>query len=49
MIKYTPCKRDATGIYGDHPLVTAEDGRVVVDSFKDDANVRLIAFAPERM
>ena len=48
MIKYTPGQRDATAVYGDHPLVTAGDGRLVVYSFKNDANVRLIAFAPER-
>ena len=48
MSKFTPGEWDATAVNGDHHLVTAEDGRVVVDSFKNDANVRLIAFAPER-
>ena len=46
MSKFTPGKWEATAVYGDHPLVTA-DGRVVADCFNNEANARLIAAAPE--
>lgn len=46
MSEFTQGKWEVDFIYGDHPIVTAND-RIVADCFNNEANARLIAATPD--